>query len=53
MKAQHNEISERLRGKGVGFNHLCRITGYMSTSTECWGDAKQAEERARVKHTVA
>lgn len=53
MGAQQYNVSDELRGKGVGFKRLARITGYMSTSTECWGNAKQAEEKARVKHSVA
>lgn len=40
-----------VRGEGVGFERIRRITGYLSGSLESWGGAKQAEERDRVKHT--
>jgi ribonucleoside-triphosphate reductase len=36
----------------VGFERLRRITGYLVGSLERWNDAKQAEEKARVKHSV-
>lgn len=31
---------------------LRRITGYLTNSVERWNDAKQHEEKDRVKHTV-
>ena len=34
----------------VNFERIRRITGYLVGSTEEWNDAKQAEERDRVKH---
>lgn len=34
------------------FERLRRITGYLVGSLERWNDAKKAEEKARVKHTV-
>lgn len=36
----------------VKFCRLRRITGYLTTSLERWNDAKQAEERDRVKHNI-
>jgi ribonucleoside-triphosphate reductase len=36
----------------LGFERLRRITGYLVGSLERWNDAKQAEESARVKHSV-
>ena len=36
-----------------GFERLRRITGYLVGSLERWNDAKQAEEKARVKHNLA
>ena len=36
----------------VGFERLRRITGYLVGSLERWNDAKQEEEKARVKHSV-
>ncbi|MDR0398023.1 MAG: anaerobic ribonucleoside triphosphate reductase [Candidatus Nomurabacteria bacterium] len=35
-----------------GFERLRRITGYLVGSLERWNDAKQAEEKARVKHSI-
>ena len=35
-----------------GFERLRRITGYLVGSLERWNDAKRAEEKARVKHSV-
>ena len=37
-------------GKGVGFERIRRITGYLVGTMDKWNDAKKAEERDRVKH---
>ena len=37
-------------GKGVEFERIRRITGYLVGSLERFSDAKKAEERDRVKH---
>ena len=37
------------RGKGVAFNRLRRITGYLTDDISRWNSAKQAEEHDRVK----
>ncbi len=37
-------------GKGVGFERIRRITGYLVGTMDKWNDAKRAEERDRVKH---
>ena len=34
----------------VKFDRIRRITGYLVGSMDRWNDAKQAEERDRVKH---
>lgn len=39
-------------GKGVKFERIRRITGYLVGTTERFNDAKRAEERDRVKHGV-
>lgn len=39
-------------GKGVKFERIRRITGYLVGSLSTWNDAKRAEERDRVKHTL-
>ncbi len=39
-------------GKGVGFERIRRITGYLVGTMDKWNDAKKAEERDRVKHEL-
>ena len=43
-------VSERERGKGVGFNRIRRVTGYITGDLNTWNSAKRAEEHDRVKH---
>lgn len=38
-------------GKGVRFERIRRITGYLVGTTDRWNNAKRAEEKDRVKHT--
>ena len=42
-------VSDGKRGKGVKFQRLRRITGYISVLSQ-FNDGKQAEEKDRVKH---
>jgi hypothetical protein len=42
---------DTLIGKGVGFNHICRITGYLA-KIERFNSAKRAEVHDRVKHDM-
>lgn len=35
---------------GIPFERIRRITGYLTGALNTWNDAKQAEERDRVKH---
>lgn len=44
--------SEVQRGRGVEFERIRRITGYLVGTLDRWNDAKKAEERDRVKHGV-
>ena len=37
-------------GVGVKFDRIRRITGYLVGTTDRFNNAKQAEERDRVKH---
>lgn len=37
-------------GKGVGFERIRRITGYLVGTMDKWNDAKKSEERDRIKH---
>lgn len=39
-------------GEGVDFARIRRITGYLVGTTEKFNNAKRAEERDRVKHSV-
>ena len=41
--------TEKERGKGVGFERIRRITGYLSTINR-FNKAKKNEEHDRVKH---
>lgn len=41
---------QRAIGKGVKFERIRRITGYLVGTTDRFNNAKQAEERDRVKH---
>ena len=42
---------EVLAGAGIKFERIRRITGYLVGTLDLFNDAKQAEERDRVKHT--
>lgn len=42
--------SERERGKGMHFNRIRRITGYITPNLSTWNDAKRSEVRDRVTH---
>ena len=44
--------SEKM-GRGVRFERIRRITGYLVGTLDKWNDAKKAEERDRVKHGTA
>lgn len=39
-------------GKGVKFERIRRITGYLVGTMDKWNNAKKAEEHDRVKHTL-
>lgn len=45
-------MTEETRGKGIEFERIRRITGYLVGSLERFNDAKKAEVKDRVKHTV-
>lgn len=46
-----NNTAEKM-GKGVKFERIRRITGYLTGSLSTWNNAKKAEERDRVKHSM-
>lgn len=43
-------VSEKERGKGVGFERIRRITGYLTGNLNTWNSAKRQEEKDRVRH---
>ena len=42
--------TEEKFGKGVKFERIRRITGYLTGTIERWNNAKRQEEKDRVKH---
>lgn len=49
----NQNTQEKTIGAGVGFERIRRITGYLVGTTDRWNNAKRAEERDRVKHTIS
>ena len=47
------ETKDIIIGEGRRFDRIRRITGYLVGTTDRFNDAKRAEERDRVKHTLA
>ena len=39
-------------GEGVRFERIRRVTGYLTGTLDRWNDAKRAEEKERVKHSI-
>lgn len=50
---KENSKENIMVGKGVGFERIRRITGYLVGTTDRFNNAKRAEEKDRVKHGVA
>ena len=48
-----SEKAAKATGKGVKFDRIRRITGYLVGTTDRFNNAKQAEEKDRVKHNLA
>jgi len=48
-----NGTSNKKYGKGVRFERIRRITGYLVGTMDRWNNAKKAEERDRVKHNIS
>lgn len=44
--------SRILIGEGQEFERIRRITGYLVGTMDRWNNAKRAEERDRVKHSM-
>lgn len=53
MKSIGIPIKTIFIGKGVKFERIRRITGYLVGTLDRFNDAKRAEEADRVKHGVA
>ena len=49
-KSTEEEKTWKLIGKGVKFERIRRITGYLVGTLDRFNNAKRAEERDRVKH---
>lgn len=49
MTTNNSEKSKPL-GKGVGFNRIRRVTGYLTQDVKFMNDAKRKEVSERVKH---
>ena len=52
MSDDYMQVSERVRGKDVGFERIRRITGYLVGTLDRFNNGKRAEERDRVKHSL-
>lgn len=50
-KREKEKRDEKL-GKNVKFERIRRLTGYLVGTLERWNNAKRAEERDRVKHSM-
>ena len=50
---QINQDGVEMVGKGVGFERIRRITGYLVGTLDRFNNAKRAEERDRVKHSIS
>lgn len=44
-------MNKEKMGKGVKFERIRRITGYLVGTLDKWNNAKKAEEKDRVKHS--
>ena len=49
MKTENMHVK---MGEGVGFERIRRITGYLVGTLDHFNDAKRAEVRDRVKHSL-
>lgn len=45
-----NKENLKGKGKGINFERIRRITGYLVGTVERFNDGKKAEEKDRVKH---
>lgn len=47
-----NPDKDNLIGKGVKFERIRRVTGYLTGTLDRFNNAKRAEEHDRVKHSI-
>lgn len=47
-----NEKKTIMVGKGIKFERIRRITGYLTGTIDRWNNAKNAEQKDRVKHSL-
>ena len=52
IKVNLSNPTDTQLGKGIKFERIRRITGYLTGTLDRWNDAKQSEEHDRVKHTT-
>lgn len=52
-KRRKEVYMKKKTGEGTTFQRIRRITGYLVGTLDKWNDAKKAEERDRVKHSVS
>ncbi len=48
----NDENQKKTVGEGVKFERIRRITGYLVGTTDRFNNAKQAEEKDRIKHGI-
>lgn len=51
LDGEYVELAYRYQNQP--FHRIRRITGYLVGTMDRWGNAKRAEERDRVKHSIA
>lgn len=52
LESDFKVVDDRLVGKGVKFERIRRITGYLVGTLDRFNNAKRDEEHDRVKHSV-
>ena len=50
---ENKQNTAKLPGEGMRFERIRRITGYLVGTTDRFNNAKQKEEKDRVKHSLA
>lgn len=50
MSSTEPVVTEKERGKGIKFERIRRITGYLTGDINTWNGGKRAELKDRVKH---